>query len=125
MQVVQLHRAERVVRYEQAMALRKQELSHQVIAERVGVGHSTVHHWMKAGAFPERKRREQASQLDPYLPFIRERWEEGCHNIVRIYRELTTKGYKGSYESVRTLVISLRQSDHRAPLHSGPPISSR
>ena len=78
---VQLHRAERLARYEQAAALRKQGFSHQAIAERVGVGHSTVQRWVETGAFPERKRREQASQLDPYLPFIRGRWEEGCHNI--------------------------------------------
>jgi hypothetical protein len=39
----------------------------------------------------ERKRREQASQLDPYLSFIRERWTQGCHNIARIYRELATR----------------------------------
>ncbi|GHO97568.1 transposase [Reticulibacter mediterranei] len=124
-QVVQLHRAERVARYEQAMALRKQGLSYQAIAERVGVGHSTVRRWIEAGVFPERKRREQASQLDPYLSFIRERWAQGCHNMARIYRELTTKGYKGSYESVRNLVISLRSGDRHAPLHSGTPISSR
>ncbi len=124
-QVVQLHRAERIARYEQVIALRKQRLSHQAIAKRVGVGHSTVQRWIEAGVFPERKRREQASQLDPYLPFIRERWAQGCHNMARINRELTTKGYKGSYESVRNLVISLRQGGRHAPLQSGPPISSR
>ncbi|TMD65872.1 MAG: hypothetical protein E6I91_09665 [Chloroflexi bacterium] len=118
-QIVQLHRTERIARYEQAMALRKQGLSHQAIAERVGVGHSTVQRWIEARAFPERKRREQASQLDPSLSFIRERWAQGCHNMAGIYRELTTKGYQGSYESVRNLVISLRQGDHHAPLHSG------
>jgi transposase len=124
-QVVQLHRAERIARYERAIALRKQGLSHQAIAERVGVGHSTVQRWIEAGAFPERKRREQASQLDPYLPFIREQWAGGCHNIARIYRELSTKGYQGSYESMRNLVISLLQGDRHTPLHSDPPISSR
>lgn len=124
-QTVQLHRAERVARYEQALALRKQGLSHQAIAERVGVGHSTIQRWMVAGAFPERKRREQASQLDPYLPFIRERWGEGCHNMAHIHRELATKGYKGSYESVRNLVAGLRQGDRHAPLHCGPSLSSR
>lgn len=122
---VRLHRAERFARYEQAVALRKQGLSYQAIAERVEVGHSTVQRWIEAGAFPERKRREQASQLDPYLPFIRERWEEGCHNMARIYRELTIKGYKGSYESVRNLIISFRQGDRHAPLQKETPLSSR
>lgn len=122
---VQLHRAERFARYEQAVTLRKQGLSHQAIAERVGVGHSTVQRWIESGTFPERKRREQASQLDPYLPFIRERWAQGCHNMARIYRELTTNGYKGSYESVRNLVNSLRQGDRHAALQKETPLSSR
>ncbi len=122
---MQLHRAERLARYEQAVALRKQGLSHQAIAQRVGVGHSTVQRWIEAGTFLERKRREQASQLDPYLPFIHERWEEGCHNMARLYRELTAKGYQGSYESVRNLVSSLRQGDRHAPLQKETPLSSR
>ena len=122
---VQLHRAERLARYEQVVALRKQGFSHQAIAERVGVGHSTVQRWIEAGTFLERKRREQASQLDPYLPFIRKRWEEGCHNMARLSRELTTKGYQGSYESVRNLVNSLRQGDRHAPLQKETPLSSR
>ena len=122
---VQLHRAERFARYEQAVALRKQGLSHQAIAEQVGVGHSTVQRWIEAGTFPERKRREQASQLDPYLSFICKRWEEGCHNMARLYQELRTKGYQGSYESVRNLVNSLRQGDRHAPLQKETPLSSR
>jgi len=122
---VQLHRAERLARDAQVVELRKQGLSHQAIAERVGVGHSTVQLWVETGAIPERKRRGQASQLDPYLPFIRKQWEEGCHNMARLYRELRTKGYQGSYESVRNLVNSLRQGDRHAPLQKESPISSR
>jgi transposase len=67
-----------------------------------------------------------AFQLDPYLPFIRKWWEEGCHNMARLSRELTTKGYKGSYESVRHLILSLVQGEDRhTPLHPGTPLSSR
>jgi transposase len=120
---VQLHRAEWFARDAQAVALRKQGLSHQAEAPRVGVGHSTVQRWIEAGTFPERKRREQTSQLDPYLSFIRERWAQGCHNMARIYRELGTKGYKGSYESVRNAINTLREGDRHAPLPSDPPLS--
>jgi transposase len=94
-QTVQPHRTERVARYEQALALRKQGLCHQAIAEQVGVGHSTVQRWMVAGSFPERKRREQASQLDPYLPFIRDRWSQGCHNMARISARTDHKRIQG------------------------------
>src|SRR5258708_28542484 len=41
-------------------------MSQELIARLVGVGHSTVSRWLRALTFPERKQREQASQLDPY-----------------------------------------------------------
>ena len=34
--------------------------------------------------------------LDPHLPFLRERWEAGCHNIAQLYRELVACGYTQS-----------------------------
>ena len=102
-QLEQLQRArreERLTRYEQVVALRQQGLSYQAIADRVGMGASTVQSWLARGTFPERKPREQSNLLDRYLPYVIERWEQGCHNIAHIYQELLTRGYKGSYASV-------------------------
>lgn len=89
------------------MALHKQGLSCQVIAQRVGMGASTVQSWLSAGRFPERKPREQTSHLDSYLPYLIQRWEDGCHNIARLFRELVEQGYQGSYESVRDHLVRL------------------
>jgi len=61
-------REERLALYEQVIALRKQGLSQQALAQRVGIGHSTVSNWLATGTFPERKPREQAARVDPYLP---------------------------------------------------------
>lgn len=66
--IQQSRREERLARYQQVIALRKQGLSHETIAHRVGMGASTVQVWLAAGQFPERKPREQGSQLDRYLP---------------------------------------------------------
>jgi transposase len=82
-------------------------MSQAAIAEQVGRGHSTVSNWLAAGTFPERKPREQASHLDRYLPYLFERWEEGCHNIACLFRELVERGHKGSYESVRDNLVRL------------------
>ena len=100
-------REERLARYEQVLVLRKQGLSQQAIAQRVGIGHSTVSNWLAAGAFPERKPREQASHLDPYLPYLFQRWEDGCHTIACLFRELVEQGYQGSYASVHTNLVRL------------------
>lgn len=103
----QARREERLAYYEQVIALRKLGLSQAAIARQVGIGHSTVSNWLAPGTFPERKPREQASQLDRYLPYLFERWAEGCHNIACLFRELVGQGYKGSYESVRDKLVRL------------------
>jgi len=103
----QARREERLAHYEQVIALRKLGMSQAAIARQVGIGASTVQSWLAAGRFPERKPREQASQLDQYLPYLFQRWQDGCHNIACLFRELVEQGYKGSYESVRDNLVRL------------------
>jgi transposase len=103
----QARREDRLAHYERVITLRKLGMSQAAIAEQVGIGHSTVSNWLAAGTFPERKPREQASHVDRYLPYLFERWEEGCHNIACLFRELVERGYKGSYESVRDNLVRL------------------
>jgi transposase len=106
-QIQRSRREERLARYQQVIALRKQGMSHEAIAHRVGMGASTVQVWLAAGQFPERKPREQGSQIDRYLPYLRKRWEEGCHNMSSLFQELVEQGYKGSYASVRDNILRL------------------
>jgi transposase len=49
----QAYREERLARYEQVVALRKLGMSQAAIAERVGIGSSTVSNWLAAGTYPE------------------------------------------------------------------------
>ena len=52
---------------------------------------------MTAGAFPERAASShQQSILDPYLPHLRQRWEQGCHNALQLAREIQAQGFRGS-----------------------------
>jgi transposase len=103
----QARREERLAHYEQVLALRKLGMSQAAIARQVGIGASTVQSWLAAGTFPERKPREQASHLDHYLPYLFQRWEDGCHNIACLFRELVERGYKGSYGSVYDNLVRL------------------
>ncbi len=95
-----VHREERLAQYEQVIALARQGMSQDLIARLVGVGHSTVSRWLQAGTFPERKPREQASQLDPYRSYVQKRQSQGNGNLMSIYRELQSLGYQGSYANV-------------------------
>ncbi len=97
-------------------------MSQAAIAEQVGIGHSTVSNWLAAGTFAERKPREQACRLDRYLPYLFERWEEGCHKIASLFRELVGQGYKGSYASVYGPLVRLLPQGRKHA--SGPQVLS-
>src|SRR6266851_2720087 len=101
-----LHREERLAKYEQVLALLKQGMTRRAIADQVGIGLTTIQNWRLAGTFPERKPREQASQLDSFRPYVEKRWSEGYHNLMGIYRELQAQGYRGSYENVRAPFVT-------------------
>ena len=111
----QARREERLARYEQVIALRQLGWSQQAIARQVGIGASTVQSWLAAGTFPERKPRQQSSQVDRYLPSLVQRWAEGCHNIACLFRELVEQGYQGSYESVRDNLVRLLPEGRKHP----------
>jgi transposase len=77
----QVSRANRYARYQQILALSREGLSQRAIARQLHLSRGCVHRYVTAESFPERalpgKRR---SLLDPYLPYLRQRWEQGCHN---------------------------------------------
>lgn len=83
-------------------------MSHAAIAERVGISDSTVSRWLTEGSYPETTRGPYVSRIDPYLPYLFQRWESGCHNMVHLHQELVARGYKGSYASVRDHLIRRR-----------------
>lgn len=40
------------------------------------------------------------SKLDDHKPFLHQRWNSGCTNIGQLHREITARGYRGSYGTV-------------------------
>jgi transposase len=66
---------------------------------------------------PAYKRR--ASVLDPYVPYLVRRWNEGCHNAKRLYREIREQGYTHSEKICATFIAELR----RAQAAGKPPSS--
>lgn len=114
---------ERFARYEQVLALREQGFSFQAIGERLGMGPSTVQRWVATGCFPQRKTREQGSQLDRFLPYIQQRRSQGCYNMVQLHQELCDKGYQGSYDGMRHIL--LRVFPKEQPWQRTPPLKEQ
>lgn len=128
-QLSQAKREERLARYQQVVALRKQGFSQTTIASRVGIGHATVSRWLSSETFSEQQPRPRKMALDSHLPFLRERWEAGCHNIAQLYRELVARGYTHSYHSVHKQLVRLlpegKKNASRGCDLSPTPLSSR
>jgi predicted transcriptional regulator len=101
----QAKREARLAQYQQVVALREQGFSQTAIAEQVGINHSTVSRWLSHGTFPEQKPRPRSARVDPYLPQIVERWEEGLSSVAELHRELVADGYSHQDNSVYRRLI--------------------
>jgi transposase len=100
--------------YKEVVRLKCEGLSTEEIAPRVGKRPRTVRHWLQPGKFRE-LRKHRRSRLDPYLPYISVRWEEGCRNVSQLWRELVERGYRGSCKSLNNYL-------HRQP---APPLATQ
>ena len=119
----QAKREERLAQYQHVVALRQQGFSQTAIADHIGIGHAPVSRWLERGMFPEQHLRPRRTQLDPHLPFLRERWEAGCHTIAQLYRELVARGYTRSYRSVYKQLVRLLAAGRKNP--EGPSLLPR
>jgi transposase len=88
----------------------------RAIARQLHISRKVVHRSVSAEAFPERvPTGRRQSKLAPYLPYLRQRWEQGCHNGLQLAREIQAQGFRGSASLVGKLT-----GDWRARL-PGPP----
>ncbi len=128
-QLSQAKREERLARYQQVVALRKQGFSQTAIAEQVGIGHATVSRWLESSAFPEQQPRQRKTGLDSHLPHLAARWEAGCHNIAQLHRDLVASGYPHSYHSVYEQLVRFlpegRKNPHTPDQLARPPVLAR
>ena len=83
----------------------------QDIAEWVGTSQSTVYHRELAEPPPRPRYGRKASVLDPYLPYLLGRWNEGCRSAKRLHGEIREQGYRYSVDTVNRLLPSFRHTE--------------
>src|SRR5262249_23579228 len=90
--------ARRQALHQQVWALHHQGWTAPAIAQQVGLGLRTVQRDLRSPTFAGRKRRSDRgdSVLNPYKPYLLERWNAGCYNAMRLFRDLRQRGYAGS-----------------------------
>ena len=78
------------------------------------------------GSFPERKPRDilipRSRSMTYYAPFLKQRIDEGLHNLTQLYRELRTRGFCGSYRTVRRWAAEQKILEQRVPQAKTPAI---
>jgi transposase len=105
------HRADRLVRFEEVRTLYAQGATISAIAHQTGLDRKTVRRFITADTFPERQAPPQrVSILDPYKPYLRQRWQEGCRTAAKLWRELQAQGYRGGRVLVVEFVAQLRKA---------------
>jgi len=90
------------------------------ICRQLGISARTVYRYKDLTEPPPRPAyKRKASVLDPYVPYLVKRWNEGCHNGKKLYREIRERGYRNSEETCARFTAQLRRAEAR-----GKPVSS-
>jgi len=86
------------------------------LAHELKLNWKTVRKYAQADQCPERPLRPRRPRLlTPYEPYLLQRWAEGCHNGVRLYREIAAQGFSGSRIHVARFVAQLRRDQDTTP----------
>jgi transposase len=114
--------ARRQALHTQVWALHRQGWTAPAIAQRVGMSLRTVQRDLQSAMFTGRKRRSDRGEsgLNPYKPYLLERWNAGCYTAMRLFRDLRQRGYAGGYGVVAAYARRLRQAQGLPPGHRRP-----
>ena len=111
-------------RYDLVQSLKAQGMGIKPIKRETGLAKETVRRFYRAGSVDEllaKVKDGRPSILDEYKPYLHQRWNQGCTNIIRLHAELKERGYKGSYGTVRDYVLPFRGAGAAPPAVPGPP----
>jgi transposase len=111
--------ARRQTLHTQVWTLHRQGWTAPAIAQQVGVSLRTVQRDLRTATFAGRPRRSDRGEsvLNPYKPYLLERWNAGCYTAMRLFRDLRQRGYAGGYGVVAAYARRLRQAQGLPPGH--------
>lgn len=95
-------RERRKTRFDQVKLLREQGASISHIARSPDMNRKTARIYYYADVLPERKKNKgDKTSIDPHVQYLQQRYDEGCRNVMQLFREICTQGYTGSYKPVK------------------------
>jgi transposase len=109
--------ARRQALHTQVWALHRQGWTAPAIAQNLGMSLRTVQRDLRSATFAGRRRRSDRGEsvLNPYKPYLLERWNAGCYTAMRLFRDLRQRGYAGGYGVVAAYARRLRHAQGLSP----------
>ena len=98
--------------YQKAQELYEQGWTYRAIGKHLGIRRQTVSRYVNASTFPDRRR---ASKLDPYKPYILDRWNAGCRTGTVLWDEIKALGYTGKRSMMLDYITRLRKAQGLPP----------
>jgi len=96
-------------RFEQVQQLAEKGLSQRDIARKTGQSRNTIRKLVGHSSLPETHYGKRSSAVDPFVPYIKARWQEGCCNATWLHQQIVSQGFVGSVEVVQRLVQPWRE----------------
>jgi len=95
--------------------------SQRAIAQHLQLEYKTVRTYLRMGeVLPPRQRPARRSQLDPFKPYLADRWNAGCRNAMQLLRSLQPKGFSGKRSMVRAFLTQRRNTQGLPPRSRSP-----
>ena len=111
------NRERRMARWEHKMALIKAAAdlersgyrSRSEAAKALGISRIDFYLWLNRNTYVERKPLPRRDRLvDPFAAYLRQRWDQGCHNGMTLFEEIAQQGFTGNYPMVTRLIKEWR-----------------
>src|SRR5690242_21089934 len=106
---------QRQARYEEVARLHAAGMPILRIARELGLGRKTVRRWLQAGQAPTHRKPGRPKLIDRHRDYLEQRWQEGCHNAAKLWRELRDQGFTGKAGIVRLWATQRRRDLARGP----------
>jgi transposase len=102
-------------RYAAVQALRAEGCSVREIARRLGLARNTVLKFAQAASIDELlvKATSRPSVLDPFKPYLGQRWNQGITSAAALHEEIRARGWTGSILTVERYLRQFRTADGR------------
>lgn len=95
-------RAARIARWEEVRLRHTEGESLRRIARTMGISRHTIRRLIDEDIPPRNNIQHprpaglSSPTLQPFVGYLQDRWQMGCHNVAQLYREIAARGYEGS-----------------------------